>query len=99
MSCWTCFWLFPQKEHLSRSALSPMRAIENPPCRRVCSEPSPRSGRWSVAGRIRHALRFARGEPWPSVEEMAEISPWIVEVGAPVRDELEVLPRRLADAP
>ena len=27
MSCWTCFWLLPQNEHLSRSALSPILAI------------------------------------------------------------------------
>src|SRR5699024_3847676 len=27
MSLTTCFWLFPQKEHLSRSAPSPTRAI------------------------------------------------------------------------
>src|SRR6195952_5854123 len=27
ISCCTCFWLFPQKEHLSRSALSPIRAM------------------------------------------------------------------------
>src|SRR5450631_2897534 len=26
MSFFTCFWLFPQKEHLSRSPPSPMRA-------------------------------------------------------------------------
>ena len=27
ISCCTCFWLFPQNEHLNRSALSPIRAI------------------------------------------------------------------------
>src|SRR5699024_12078115 len=29
MSFFTCFWLFPQKEHLSRSALSCIRAIRD----------------------------------------------------------------------
>jgi hypothetical protein len=29
----TCFWLFPQKEHFSKSPLSPMRATP-PPLRR-----------------------------------------------------------------
>jgi hypothetical protein len=27
INCWTCFWLLPQKEHLNRSALSPIRAM------------------------------------------------------------------------
>src|SRR5437660_50427 len=31
MSFLTCFWLFPQKEHLSRSPPSPMRATRSPP--------------------------------------------------------------------
>src|SRR3954462_11644464 len=30
MSFLTCFWLFPQKEHLSRSPPSPMRATRTP---------------------------------------------------------------------
>src|SRR4051812_9119053 len=30
MSFFTCFWLFPQKEHLSRSPPSPMRAKSGP---------------------------------------------------------------------
>src|ERR1700712_2882366 len=31
ISCCTCFWDLPQKEHLSRSALSPMRAMRDLP--------------------------------------------------------------------
>src|SRR6478735_10102088 len=31
MSFLTCFWLLPQKEHLSRSPPSPMRAISSGP--------------------------------------------------------------------
>jgi len=61
MSFLTCFWLFPQKEHLSRSPLSPIRATCWPPVRirspgarclrrhRCCSTasagPAPRSSR------------------------------------------------------
>src|SRR3954454_6181102 len=31
MSFLTCFWLLPQKEHLSRSPPSPMRTTRSPP--------------------------------------------------------------------
>src|SRR5690349_8219732 len=43
MSFLTCFWLFPQNEHFSRSPLSPMRATRRPPnlcvgrCPRGCT--------------------------------------------------------------
>src|SRR3989440_2676257 len=34
MSFLTCFWLFPQKEHFSRSPPSPIRATRTSPCSR-----------------------------------------------------------------
>src|SRR5579875_1088203 len=40
MSFLTCFWLLPQKEHLSRSPPSPMRATRTPPCRVAHAKPN-----------------------------------------------------------
>src|SRR5215471_5667631 len=36
MSFLTCFWLFPQKEHFSRSPVSPTRATDALLCVRTC---------------------------------------------------------------
>src|SRR3954449_5598460 len=44
MSFLTCFWLFPQKEHLSRSPPSPMRAMSAAPV----PSGAPSSGRTHV---------------------------------------------------
>src|SRR3954468_3187923 len=49
MSFLTCFWLFPQKEHLRRSPPSPMRATDSLLVRRRrtlgCTRPAPTWGR------------------------------------------------------
>src|SRR5260221_4832899 len=46
MSFLTCFWLFPQNEHLSRSPPSPMRAtqlspLRGPPAREAAAQMRP----------------------------------------------------------
>src|SRR5260221_14219003 len=58
MSFLTCFWLFPQNEHFSRSPPSPMRATQvllymGPPAPARCCEPA-------RGGHVRHALRAGR---------------------------------------
>src|SRR6478609_4348787 len=59
MSFLTCFWLFPQNEHFSRSPPSPIRATGgHPPVR-------PAWCRWSGSAVLcRSVLSFARGHGW-----------------------------------
>src|SRR3954465_8943100 len=72
MSFLTCFWLFPQKEHLSRSPPSPMRAtgdVSPHPCRPVvgvlhCSVQGPRG-----------PARTRRADPGPHARARAVRSP------------------------
>src|SRR6202044_1140487 len=52
MSFFTCFWLFPQNEHFSRSPPSPMRATQF----LLYMGPPRGPGRSGVAGMSRHAV-------------------------------------------
>src|SRR6059058_3464390 len=50
MSFLTCFWLLPQKEHLSRSPPSPMRATRSPS---LVNGPAGKAGTQGLAGPCR----------------------------------------------
>jgi len=69
MSFLTCFWLFPQKEHLRRSPPSPMRATRSPSSDAELAGPSRQSStnRTAYIGYLRpqvdqsaHEIRVSR---------------------------------------
>src|SRR5690606_29865224 len=60
MSFLTCFWLFPQNEHLSRSPPSPMRATPDTPLRGTALPPrSLPSAPGLAPGRNRHPAQVS----------------------------------------
>src|SRR3954451_19118621 len=75
MSFLTCFWLFPQKEHLSRSPPSPMRATRKPlPLTCPVCRPEPRADDGTPAGPS--APLFRAGVPRTGASPLLPAAAW-----------------------